>query len=40
MYPKREKSQPFSQLFFTKVYHPLWGYWCDRLWGQFVAGDR
>jgi hypothetical protein len=43
MYPKRENSQPFSQLFFTKVYYPLWGDWCGAAMlfvsGQFVAGD-
>ncbi|MEG4301371.1 hypothetical protein [Microcoleus sp. D3_18a_C4] len=40
MYPKREKFQPFSQLFFTKIYHPLWGYFWDRAIGGLVAGDR
>jgi hypothetical protein len=40
MYPKRQNFQPFSQLFFTKIYHPLWGHWCDRAIGGLVAGDR
>jgi len=40
MYPKRENFQPFSQLFFTKIYHPLWGDWCDRAIGGLAAGDR
>ncbi|HSF74895.1 MAG TPA: hypothetical protein VLA84_13945 [Microcoleus sp.] len=40
MYPKQENFQPFSQLFFTKIYHPLWGYLCDRAIGGVAAGDR
>ncbi|WP_216670268.1 hypothetical protein [Microcoleus asticus] len=40
MYPKQENFQPFSQLFFTKIYYPLWGYLCDRAIGGLVAGDR
>ncbi|WP_373534380.1 hypothetical protein [Microcoleus sp.] len=44
MYPKQENFQPFSQLFFTKLYYALWGYWCGAVMlffsGQFVAGDR
>ncbi|MEG4118666.1 hypothetical protein QUA43_14465 [Microcoleus sp. N9_B4] len=40
MYPKQENFQPFSQLFFTKIYYPLWGYFCDRAIGGFAAGDR